>query len=91
MAIEHVLYENHQAVRGAELGAAPRFRRGSGGRSPPVLQAVRGAQPPATQGGLGGALGPPTLHNRKLIIFLPEISNSYFNILKNNSKNKLNK
>ena len=30
------------------------FCRGSGGRSPAVLQGVRGAQPPAKQGGLGG-------------------------------------
>ena len=31
----------------------------NGGRSPPVLQMVREAQPPGVAGGFGGAPGPP--------------------------------
>ena len=40
---------------GGPGGGAPRFRRVSGGRSPPVSQEVRGAQPPGIAGGAGGA------------------------------------
>ena len=36
-------------------GAAPRYYRGSGGRSPLVLQGARGAQPPSFAGGPGSA------------------------------------
>ena len=51
-----------QGVRGAQPpsieegpgGAAPRYCRGSGRRSPSELQGVCGAQPPSKAGGFGG-------------------------------------
>ena len=58
-----------QGVRGAQPpgiaggpgGAAPRYGRGSGGRSPQEWQGVRGAQPPGKAGGFGGPPGPPII------------------------------
>ena len=55
-------------IAGRPGGAAPWYCRGSGGRSPPALQGVRGAQPfgiagvwgaqpPGIAGGPGGACG----------------------------------